>query len=367
MNHISTLQRSLKSYFTLSHHRLECLCQIIFALLATNDVNLCKLARAFSSDAKLDSTYKRLQRFMKGLNFSFHELAKLIVNMFPLPGKLNLAIDRTNWKFGKENINILTAGIVYKGIAIPFLWTCLPKRGNSNSAERISFMKLLLTLIPKEKISALLADREFIGKGWLPWLELNNIPFVVRVKENIYAANAKGMLIPLKVMLRGIKPGKTVILPKKRLIMGCELYIIATRLDSGELLIVLTHEAPGLALERYALRWEIETLFSALKKRGFNFENTHLSKPVRISNLMFVLSLAFIWAYRQGEMINDNKKIQIKKHGYPAKSIFRIGLEYLAKKLFNLISTMTVFCIELRALFRPHDAKNHRTLKGGVL
>jgi len=59
-------------------------------------------------------TYKRLQRFMKGLNFSFHELTKLIVNMFPQPNKLNLAIDRTNWKFSKENINILTAGIFYR-------------------------------------------------------------------------------------------------------------------------------------------------------------------------------------------------------------------------------------------------------------
>ena len=173
MNHINTLQSSLKPYFTLSYYRLECLCQIITALLATNDVNLCKLARAFSSDTKLDSTYKRLQRFMKGLNFSFHELVTLILNVFPLPDKLSLAIDRTNWKFGKENINILTAGIVYKGIAIPFLWACLPKRGNSNSAERISFMETLLTLIPKEKISALLADREFIGKAWLPWLVLN--------------------------------------------------------------------------------------------------------------------------------------------------------------------------------------------------
>ena len=157
---------------------------------------------------------------MKGLKFSFHELTKLIINMFPRPNNLNLGIDRTNWKFGKETINILTAGIVYKGIAIPFLWTCLPKSGNSNSTERISFKKTLLSLIPKDKISALFADDEFLGKGWRPWLVLNNIPFVVRAKENILAANAKGVLIPLKLLLRGIKPLKVIALPKKRLIMG---------------------------------------------------------------------------------------------------------------------------------------------------
>ena len=75
-----------------------------------------------------------------------------------------------------------------------------------------------------------------------------------------------------------------------------------------------------MALDRYVLRSEIKTLFSAEKKRGFNFENTHLSKPKRISNLMFVLSLDFIWVYRQDEIINDQKKMTIKKHGYPAKA-----------------------------------------------
>jgi len=30
-----------------------------------------------------------------------------------------LALDRTNWKWGKKNINIFTLAIAYKGVAIP--------------------------------------------------------------------------------------------------------------------------------------------------------------------------------------------------------------------------------------------------------
>lgn len=41
-------------------------------------------------------------------------------------------MDRTNWKFGEANINILMLGITYKGIAYPLLFSMLDKRGNSN-------------------------------------------------------------------------------------------------------------------------------------------------------------------------------------------------------------------------------------------
>ena len=40
-------------------------------------------------------------------------------------------------------------------------------------------------------------------------------------------------------------------------------------------------------------RWQIETLFGCLKTRGFNFEDTHLTDPERLSKLLGLLALAF--------------------------------------------------------------------------
>jgi hypothetical protein len=40
-------------------------------------------------------------------------------------------MDRTNWKFGKVNINYLVLGVAYKGMAIPLFWDLLDKKGNS--------------------------------------------------------------------------------------------------------------------------------------------------------------------------------------------------------------------------------------------
>ena len=56
----------------------------------------------------------------------------MIFSQLPVKTGLVLSMDRTDWKFGEFNINILMLGITYKGIAFPLIFSLLPKRGNSN-------------------------------------------------------------------------------------------------------------------------------------------------------------------------------------------------------------------------------------------
>ena len=90
------------------------------------------------------------------------------------------------------------------------------------------------------------------------------------------------------------------------------------------------------ALEIYGLRWGIETLFSALKKRGFNLETTHLTDIKRIEKLVAILAITLSWAHLVGEWLAEQQPLKIKKHGYQAKIIFRYGLDYLQYLLLNL-------------------------------
>ena len=80
--------------------------------------------------------------------------------------KLILILDRTNWKFGKTNINILMLAIAYKGMAIPIFWNLLDKRGNSNFDERKKIIEKFLELFNVKQIKVLVADREFKGIKW---------------------------------------------------------------------------------------------------------------------------------------------------------------------------------------------------------
>src|SRR5262249_35701441 len=83
--------------------------------------------------------------------------------------------------------------------------------------------------------------------------------------------------------------------------------------------------------EQYKNRWGIESLFGALKSRGFNLEDTHLKDSERLSRLLALLALAFTWAFVVGLWQASVKELKLKKHGSTPKSIFRRGLDILCR------------------------------------
>ncbi len=149
--------------------------------------------------------------------------------------------------------------------------------------------------------------------------------------------NGRGCFVQARQLFRTLKPGESLVLAGVRKMTGTAVYLSALRLDDGELLIVATAKPCLDAIETYALRWQIETLFGCLKSRGFNFEDTHVTDRRRIKRLLVVAVIAFCWAHRVGEWQHERvKPIKVKKHQRLAKSIFRLGLDIINEALFQL-------------------------------
>ena len=74
------------------------------------------------------------------------------------------------------------------------MWVLPDRPGNSSPAQRVGPMRRCLRLFGASSINALLADREFIGAQWLDFLIENNIPFVVRLRENMHPCTEDGCL-----------------------------------------------------------------------------------------------------------------------------------------------------------------------------
>ena len=114
---------------------------MITALCKVQSVGFEKLASAFDSKADTTSSLRRIQRFMASYLLDIDLIALLIFRMLPHKPPYRLAMDRTNWKFGKQNINVLVIAVVYHGVAFPLLFKLLPKFGNSNTNERIDLIE----------------------------------------------------------------------------------------------------------------------------------------------------------------------------------------------------------------------------------
>jgi hypothetical protein len=342
--HVELLKDRLRDFFPANKFRIDLMALFIVALIQVSTINLTKIAAAFPGKTKVDSHYRRLQRFFQNFRFNQFIVAQIIISFLPLD-KFILSMDRTNWKFGKVDINILTVGIVYKGICFPIIWKFLKKRGNSNTSERMEIIDKCLDFIGLQRIECLLADREFVGEEWFGYLLEKKLPFNIRIKDNFLLPNGKAV----KSLFRDVKPQAEKSFKKRFTVCGHKLYLTGTKIKN-EYLIVVTSQRPQGALEMYAKRWEIETLFGCLKTRGFNFEDTHLTKYERINTLLVLLAIAFCWVHMVGEWLHARMPIKIKKHGRRVKSIFRYGLDFLKNILFNISERFDLFAQMLHLL-----------------
>ncbi len=72
-------------------------------------------------------------------------------------------------------------------------------------------MQQVLQRIRKSQIRVVVADREFIGQEWFAWLDTQNIPFAIRIKENAIV-KSDNKEIPLKKLFQNLQIHQQTIL-----------------------------------------------------------------------------------------------------------------------------------------------------------
>jgi Transposase DDE domain len=334
VDHTTMLTRMLKLHFGWHLARVKCLSCLMIALFKVKTVNFAELATAFSGTAKVDSPYRRMQRFFKEVKLQQAGVAQLVASFLPYDQCI-LSMDRTNWMLGCFSINFLVLSIVHQGTAFPILWLFLPKKGNSNTTERLQLINQFLTIFGSHKIQYLVADREFIGEAWFRYLIKHHLQFRLRIKKNMKISRTHGKLSPSVNFFRSVPVSTECRLPDRRLVCGDLLWVIGMRLPAGDYLIIVSHDESDQVRSDYAKRWKIEVLFQTLKERGFNFEDANLQDEACLNLLFAVITMTFCWAYHIGAWLNDQKPIRIKQHQRPAKSIFRYGFDWIRNALFN--------------------------------
>lgn len=346
---ISQLQHFIDSTFSKIDPRKSLLfCQMVNGLIKERTVNLAKIAMHCSyKSSAVEACYRRLQRGIDNFPLDQSQIAELI--MSHMPGQIFLALDRTNWKLGSFEINILTLAAVYKGSSFPLFWNLLDHKGNSSLEDRTELLDQFIELFGKDCVAGLLADREFAGFDWLRELDFRGITFHIRVKNNVKIGRYGSELVGPKHEFGSLAPNEKIILPGLRKIgsgknqISC--FVSAAKSKDNDLVVILSNKNNEVAMDNYALRWGIETMFGHLKTRGYNLESTRLKDKDNISNLMILLAFAVFWTFKIGEWVNEFVPIKFNKKGVLRTSIFRYGLNLLikAKNAFKklLVSILT--------------------------
>ncbi len=300
---------------------------MILSIIRSRSVNMQKVAESIEGKADPSSNYRRIQRLFKDQDIDYNVTAQLLSTLLPSDNSWVLTIDRTNWKLGKSNINILVLAVCYDGVAIPLFWEFLTldesddtektgKRGNSNTAERKDLLSRFIAVFGTEKIKAIVGDREFIGEKWFSWLCEQKIPFIMRIRNNTPLEDGRKAL-----SLFDEFPKETFKVIENQALFSGIYHIGHVEVETAKepLMILISSGLEKESLSIYKQRWEIETLFGFLKSKGLNLEESKISEKEKIEKLMALLSLSFLWAMMAGDFKEAQKATPLKKNSIPYK------------------------------------------------
>lgn len=332
MTEYSLLERTLSANLSWNRSRIKFLTRFLIALIKVRTVNLAEIAVCFEGRAEVSSHYKRIQRFLRFFDFQLSEITCLIVALMNLKPRFVLCLDRTEWQFGQRWLNVLMLSIATDSVSIPLVWLVLSKKGCSNFNERKELFERYLKVFRATSIKYICADREFADKAFLKYLREQQINFRIRLKQNALITDKRGRRMRASKLLQTSQRGTVLNCRRWRKLWNMRVAIAAVRREKNELVIVVSSEASGGILSEYAVRWQIETLFSCLKTRGFCLEDTHLRDGERVSRLLALLNLAFCWSLLAGKLVCRRKPLKLKKHKRLEKSVFRAGFDYLRRQ-----------------------------------
>lgn len=301
----------------------------VLAMIKTRKVQFCEISQALNDKVKAKSNETRIQDFFRNVELNYEQIALLLALFLPRKGKVTLCIDRTEWDFGKCQVNILMIVVRCKHITIPLYWELLDNNsGNSNTDNRIDLLKKCIDLLGAKRIGLFLADREFIGHRWLKYLKSQDIKFCIRIPKHHKITREDGLQTH-KDTVEQLLNGRANIKIQQCQIDGVWGCMYAKSL-ADEILFLFGTAKMDYLPQLYKKRWRIECFFQNIKKRGFNLEDTHLKKLHKLKKLIAFVCIAYAFAANMG--LHHHKKVEpipLKNHGYKANSFSRKGIDII--------------------------------------
>ena len=340
-----------------AEQHLNTLTLLICGIVGAQHVQLDKLAsHAPIRHRKNESLITRLRRCVKHKDISADAIwlpfaRPLLAGLAQLP--VTILLDGTT---AGRGCVVLMASVVYRGHAIPLLWTVVKgKKGHLPEALHCALIRRLQELLPPDATVTVLGDGEFDGTELQSSLRARNWQYVCRSASSILIFAAE------RVFTVGDLP----------LARGEAVYMVDVRMTAkqyGPILLLAVWDAkhkepiylissltdPNDAFERYRLRFRIECMFANHKSRGFRIDKSHLASPERLGRLIIATSLAYVWIHAAAGFAQTHGWVdQFHRRDRCDLGLFQIGLRAIQYALREGLRVPVSFVLPIDPLGAP--------------
>jgi hypothetical protein len=318
-----------------SHHEqhLNTLAALICGIVGARHVHFAQIAEHAPLRArKNESVISRFRRFVKHDAITPEAMwlpfaSAVVAGLAHTP--LTLVLDGT---VAGRGCVVLMASVLYRGRAIPLLWTVVKgKKGHLPQELHCSLIRRLEEIIPATATVVVLGDGEFDGVELQASIRAARWDYVCRTGSNITISAhdhvftvgdlpiARGKSVAISdVEMTLARYGPVLVMGVWDEDQDTPIYLISSLTDADT------------AVEHYRKRFRIECLFANHKSRGFQIQKSHLSDPARLSRLLIATSLAYLWMHAVGVFAQEQGWVsQFHRTDRCDLSLFQIGLRAL--------------------------------------
>lgn len=360
-----TIKRSLaQTLHTRAHshaeQHLNTLTLLICGIVGAQHVQFDKLAsHAPIRGRKNESLITRFRRFVKHKDMTAEALwmpfvRPLLQGLAQLP--LTILLDGTT---AGRGCVVLMASVVYRGCAIPLLWTVVKgKKGHLPEALHCALIRRLQQLIPPTATVTLLGDGEFDGTELQASLRATKWEYVCRTARSILIYAAAWVFTVGDLPLAR---GEAVYMVDVRMTAkqyGPLLLLGVWDAKHNEPIYLITSLAdPDDAYERYRVRFRIECMFANHKSRGFRIDKSHLADSERLGRLIIASSLAYVWIHAAAGFAQVHSWVdQFHRSDRCDLSLFQIGLRAIQYALREGVRVPVSFVLPIDPSGAPEKA-----------
>lgn len=311
---------------------LNTLAHLVSGIVGSRKSNLPAIASKMPDGKQRESRIKRYARWLKNERITtetyFLPYARALLESVP-GGTLGLVMDAS--AVGRGCL-ALVVSVLYQKRALPLCWLVVSgSKGHLSEEQHTKLLHEVAALLPPGRSVVFLGDGEFDGTGLLAAIARRGWSFVCRTQKNacLYEGDDD-----FRFAWLNIQPGEVIEIEN----------VFFTRDGFGPLLALALwkrgHKEPLYLVSNldlwqeaygwYKKRFQIETLFSDQKSRGFYLGHSHLSDPKRLERLLMATCLAYIWMVCLGAWVLQSGRLPLIHRAKRCDlSLFQIGLIWL--------------------------------------
>jgi hypothetical protein len=336
--------------------RLRNLALMVVSLLASTDCHLSSLAEVIPLEATDLSIEQRLRRWLKNQRINVTEwympFVKAALQIYQ-PAVVYVIMDTT--QYGPA-CRALVVGIAYTGQIIPIDWRVVKgKKGHTDAKLQNELLTEIRPYLPPSRSVVLVADSEFSAVELLKPITDWGWQYIIRVKSSTLIHRLGEPMQPLAQ--EPLHVGQTRVW--RRVYWTLKHYfgplMVIGTWQPGEdvpLYVITNTDNPQAALLVYSWRFWIEPLFGDFKGRGFRLGLTRLRDPERLSRLLLVACIAFLWTLSVGSHIfHTPRQHWVDRANRNDRSFFQLGYRYL-KRLLKLDQPLWI-TFQIRSAWVP--------------